>query len=441
MYITTLKFEQVLDKFYRQQEYNFMLLFVSSFDEKDKDIIRGIIDNARRIDRITGNRICFFYFVEDLYDDMNKKLAEWVRHVSLFRSLSADGVSVTMETADDICSHFHILRSNLPAFILISDNPGIVPKLFNIQTYQDFEYILTPLNILHTFIEDRDKLIDEYNRQCGVREQKLNIVKNRDVERKSWSGKLNRLERKQNAELSMGLIEQAQKREPEIQKLKQTLADNPQLQYKEIEEIVYPFEELERVRRIAIKKLNISLNIAYGDDIIKHLSNPKGYSDAVLSIFNLISSRDVRMSRKIEIIRQEICDKAYDVIISCKSQDYENATELYNYLIENGFKPFFAGVSIYEVGMDQFTIFLGELLDLCTRFILFATKVDYIQTPYVSSGWHAFINDMNTGKKPDAKLVNVLSPDIYPLDLPAWLRDKQCFTTKNYKNEILNFLQ
>lgn len=36
-----------------------MFLFVSSFDYNDKNIVKEIVDNARRIDRLTGTEICF----------------------------------------------------------------------------------------------------------------------------------------------------------------------------------------------------------------------------------------------------------------------------------------------------------------------------------------------------------------------------------------------
>jgi hypothetical protein len=72
--------------------------------------------------------------------------------------------------------------------------------------------------------------------------------------------------------------------------------------------------------------------------------------------------------------------------------------------------------------------------------IVFATNLDYIETPYVSAEWHTFVNDINTGHKPNAKIVTILSPDIDVHYLPAWLRDKQCFTTENYKDSLLHFL-
>ena len=59
MFVTPLNFEQVLGRFYNQSKYDLMLLIVSSFDGNDRAILKEIVDNAKKIDRIPGDRICF----------------------------------------------------------------------------------------------------------------------------------------------------------------------------------------------------------------------------------------------------------------------------------------------------------------------------------------------------------------------------------------------
>jgi len=161
MFVTPLNFPKVLDRFYHQDRFELMLLFVSSFDGRDETIIQRIVDNATRIDRITGLQMCFFYFIKDIHYSMNDSLVRWIKDIPSHESLYGEGVSITMETADDICREFGLLRSNLPAFILISKREK-EPYVFSIQDYNDFESFLTPLNILHSYIEDRDTLISNY---------------------------------------------------------------------------------------------------------------------------------------------------------------------------------------------------------------------------------------------------------------------------------------
>lgn len=442
MYVTPLNFEQVLDRFYNQNKYEVMLLFVSSFDGKDRIILKEIVDNAKRIDRITGDRICFFYFIKDAYDSMNKSLTRWVKNISEWEPLYGEGVSVTMETSDDICRHFGILRSNLPAFILIDKNKREEPQVFTIHEYNDFESFLTPLNILHSYVDDRRSIITHYEskKRRGVVTQKQ--VDERNEQRRSWIVALERLEKKKTKELSLGLTDKANNREIEMKKFHDRLADYPEMKLQgEDESVVFPQQELDFIKKKGIEKLNISLNSNDGESMIDNLASGRGYFNAVLKIWESVRTRSARISRIIETIRYQIYENGFDVFISCKSQDYVLAHELYDYLVYNGFKPFLADISIKEVGIDQYTALIGEVINICQNMIVFATDLDYVETPYVAAEWHTFVNDINTGHKPNAKLVNILAPNLDVHHLPAWLRDKQCFSTENYKDGLLGFLK
>lgn len=381
MYVTPLNFNQVLEKFYRQDKYDYLLLFVSSFYGSDRAIIHEIVDNVKRIDRITGKRICFFYFVKETYDRMNEKLVRWVKDISDWEPYYGEGVSETMETVDDICRQFGILRSNLPAFILVSQDLSEEPQVYSIWDYQDFECFLTPLNIMNSYIEDMDSVFSRYERE---RRKVLNeSVLNESV------------------------------------------------------------DELLHIRNTAIERLNIALDTNEGEYIIEELKSQYRYSDAVLKVWQLVRTRGTRLSRILEHIRYEIHERGFDVFISCKSQDYGLAHDLFDFLVNNGYKPFLADSSIKGVGIDQYTALIGEVISVCPYMVVFATDARYLETPFVAADWHTFINDINTGRKPNAKIVSILSPDIDPHCLPILLREKKCFTTENYKDEsfgLISFL-
>lgn len=87
MHVTSLNFKEILTRFYNQENYDFLLLFVSSFDGSDREILRKIVDNANRIDRITGSQICFFYFIEGRYDWMNERLTKWIKEIPSYAPL------------------------------------------------------------------------------------------------------------------------------------------------------------------------------------------------------------------------------------------------------------------------------------------------------------------------------------------------------------------
>lgn len=104
MYITPLKFKKVLDCFITSK----IIIFVSSFDYNDKNIIKEIVDDARRIDRLTGKEICFFYFVEERNEiettnTATDDLMYWIMNVKGRGPMYGAGINVTIETVDDIC--------------------------------------------------------------------------------------------------------------------------------------------------------------------------------------------------------------------------------------------------------------------------------------------------------------------------------------------------
>jgi hypothetical protein len=80
------------------------------------------------------------------------------------------------------------------------------------------------------------------------------------------------------------------------------------------------------------------------------------------------------------------------------------------------------------------------VLDACDSFILFSSKPEYATSSYVTAEWSFFINEVNSGRKARGKVVNVLTPDFDIRHLSPWLRDKQCFTTDNYKALLLDYL-
>lgn len=469
MFVSKLNFSEVLERFYNNQiiegfchqdRFDYLLLFVSSFDGNDINIISKVVENARRIDKITGRRICFFYFIDRDYYENELKDIEWIAKMGRTNSLFDMGVHATMETADDICRHFGVLRSQLPAFILI--NQKREQKLFPIQDYQDFERFLSPLNVIHFYNEDKRNIILKYESKKDniisdyKKRRKETVVTQKDIESRKrerlfWEEEIKRINGRIEIERSRGELERVRKREEEILVLENKLVLFPELELcgedesipypeEQLNKVHYPQEELDDVKERAAERLNLSLNIHNGIDLIEKSQDKNGYIDVILKIWNLVRMRKVNISRILERIRYEIHEHGFDVFISSKSQDYALAHELYDYLVYNGFRPFLADTSIKEVGIDQYTALIGEVINVCQNMIVFATNPDYIETPYVAAEWHTFVNDINTGHKPNAKLVNVLAPNIDVHNLPAWLRDKQCFTTENYKDGLIHFL-
>lgn len=443
MLVTSLGIEELLDRFRHQSTFDFMILFVSSFDYADNHIIRWVVDNAKRIDKITGERICFFYFTEEqsnmrgMFDEQRTSpISKWVEGGFPLFSI---GARATEGTATDICRTFRIERTMLPAFILIEKDSRVNPQLYPVSRYEDFEAFLTPLNILHSYIEDYKEIYHAL--EGDIDEENLCHKK---IERRIWELSTEILELK----TELLKIELQQEDDEEIRRFKEREISRHHAERERMEDKLYQTRNLpapeikynwERIRRKTIGRLNEALHCWEGDDIIEAVDSGF-YTEAILSIWNHATQRGDWPSVIYENIRRSVLEKRYNIFISCKSEDYDKARKLQTFLKNNGHHPFLADTSIREMGNVHQTALIGEVLNVCQTMIVLTTNVEYLNTPYVYAEWTAFINDMNTGKKKRARLFNVIDPDIDIKSLPQWLRDKQCFTTENYLEEILYFL-
>ena len=439
MFVTSLKFKELLDRFYNQSTFDFMILFVSSFDYADNHIIRWVVDNAKRIDKITGERICFFYFTEERYNNNEpwaSPISKWVeKELPLF----SIGAKATEETATDICHFFKIERTMLPAFILIGKDVWAEPQLLPISGYEDFEAFLTPLNILHAYIEDYNEIYHTLKEDVDMDEEKIH---HKRIERNIWELTTRVFELK--AELLA--IELKEENDEEIRRFKQGEIFRYREERERLEDKLYQERNLpavkdrwQSIKRRTASRINDALHCWEGYDIIEAIDSGF-YTEAIICIWKHATQRGRWPSAIYENIRKSVLEKNFDIFISCKSEDYNKARKLQSFLKDHNYNPFLADTSILELGNVHQTALIGEVLDICQTMIVLTTNVEYLNTPYVYAEWTAFVNDMNTGRKANAKLFNIIAPSIDIKKLPMWLRDKQCFTIEGYEDEILPFL-
>lgn len=358
MFITPLKFEEVLNRFYHQRKYELMLLFVSSFDGNDRIILKEIVDNAKRIDRIIGKGICFFYFIQDnnSQSDMNKSLERWVRNISDWRPLYGEGIRATMETADDICRHFGILRSYLPAFILVGKDRIPRYQLLTIHEYQDFERFLTPLNILHSYIEDKDSLISQNEHQSGY----LPISQNPD----SFPSK----DQEEADDFSLSLL-----------------------------------DNLETIQQKAIKKLDMALGPSDGKRIIQLLNTPNGYSEAVWSIMQLINQRPIIDST---FSQGKITDKTetdYKIFISYKRIDKDKVFKIKDIIEDSTMQKCWIDLDGIESDAQFATVIINAINN--AEVFLFMYSHSHSQIENYDTDWT--VREINFAQKKGKRIVFV----------------------------------
>ncbi|MBE6688934.1 MAG: toll/interleukin-1 receptor domain-containing protein [Ruminococcaceae bacterium] len=123
----------------------------------------------------------------------------------------------------------------------------------------------------------------------------------------------------------------------------------------------------------------------------------------------------------------------FDIFISFKetddgkqTPDTAKATQLYNALIQRGYKVFFSRESVTAMGNSDYQDVIDNALDSAQLLIVVASKVEYIESEWLKYEWRSFNADILNGYKPDAQILTFIG-GIELHQLPRTLRDKQSY--------------
>lgn len=129
----------------------------------------------------------------------------------------------------------------------------------------------------------------------------------------------------------------------------------------------------------------------------------------------------------------------YDVFISSKSEDYQLADQVYEFLVDKGLKVFFAYRTLETSGGTTDGEAIDKALDNSSHMVLVGSSVENINSKYVRYEWSTFSSDLKKGFR-TGNLVTVLTDSVKIKSLPPTLRHIQAFRFKNYKEGILPFV-
>ena len=139
MYTTNLHFDEILEWFKRSQ-YEYLLLFLPSYDTKDREFDEYIIQNQRSIDQLTGEKVAYIYADEE----MKGSIFRITR-----RQLNRDSIRTHVDISNEVRAHYSFGLYNLPALILISKDDEY--NLFPIKTQGDLDSYFKPIGIVTSF--------------------------------------------------------------------------------------------------------------------------------------------------------------------------------------------------------------------------------------------------------------------------------------------------
>jgi hypothetical protein len=132
-------------------------------------------------------------------------------------------------------------------------------------------------------------------------------------------------------------------------------------------------------------------------------------------------------------------EKKYEVFISCKSDDYPLADNVYDYLVKSDVSVFFAPRQLGPLGESEYRKAIVEAIENSTNMIVFASQLEYLQSKWVKYESGLFISGMLDGSV-NGNLVTILK-DIDMKDVPLDLRIYQSLDYDNYEDDVLNYLR
>lgn len=152
MFVTkTLNVNQIF-RWFDSTTYNYLMLFLPSFNPQDRKIEDYVIDNQMSIDRLTGDMIAYISYDKDIDDS---RLNSLFYHIDECR-LKKEQIKTGIALSEQICDFYSIEQFELPALILISKNREY--SLYPISSESDMDTYMLPLKTLNSYIKDASAL-------------------------------------------------------------------------------------------------------------------------------------------------------------------------------------------------------------------------------------------------------------------------------------------
>ncbi len=160
-----------------------------------------------------------------------------------------------------------------------------------------------------------------------------------------------------------------------------------------------------------------------------------------------------KQAEYIEKIRLEWVEKAskepaYDIFISYKDSDRPNgiertqdsidAQDLYNALVDEGYKVFFSRISLRNKVSEQYEPYIYNAINTAKVMIVFGEKAEYFTSPWIKNEWTRYIKRIEKNQKKKESLI-VLYKNMNPGDLPVSLANRQSINFASFGASSLLF--
>lgn len=180
-------------------------------------------------------------------------------------------------------------------------------------------------------------------------------------------------------------------------------------------------------------------HIEYNDSSINEIIE-RTNAKSIYTGFNWIWGKLIT-NDKIKGIENEKIEKKYDVFISHKSQDYDIAKDIYDFLTAQcNYNVFLSEISLPQMGSAEYMKQIDIALEQSIHMILVGSSVKNLTSSWVEAEWRMFINEKRGGRK-DGNFLTVIPPEINSSELPMSLRYYEVVNTKNnYLTKLVAYL-
>lgn len=129
----------------------------------------------------------------------------------------------------------------------------------------------------------------------------------------------------------------------------------------------------------------------------------------------------------------------YDIFITCKSEDYSYAEEIYDFLSNNGLKVFLASKELRKLGESEYRKAISNAMQQAYHLIIFASKPEYIDSTWVYYEWDMFVNAKLKGYKP-GNIITILK-DVKTNEINMDLWKYESLEYDSFQNSILEYVE
>lgn len=130
----------------------------------------------------------------------------------------------------------------------------------------------------------------------------------------------------------------------------------------------------------------------------------------------------------------------YDVFISSKSQDYYYAEDVYDFLVKQGIKVFFAKRSLPDIGSTNYSREIDKALAQSNNMIVVTSSEANVNSGWVEFEWRSFANALRRGLK-HGNLLSILARDMCNDKLPLTLYECEALRYEDYKKNVVSYLK